>query len=95
MYGFKLRYVKKSVLLLVALIAFILAWSDLSHAFFIIITACAAVLGMSGWLARNAWTQTSENDSRSVQVAARSRRERKARAQARSRRAQELHPEGK
>ena len=93
MYGFKLRYVKKSVLLLAALIALILAWSDLSHAFFTLITACAAVVGFIGWSARNAWTQTSEDVSRSARVATRPRRERKSRAQARSRRAQELHPE--
>jgi hypothetical protein len=93
MYGFKLRYVKKSVLLLAALIALILAWSDLSRAFFIIFTACAAVAGLIGWLARNAWTQTSEGNYRPAQVATRPRRERKTRAQARARRAEELHPE--
>jgi apolipoprotein N-acyltransferase len=93
MYGFKLRYVKKSVLLLAALIALILAWSDLSRAFFILITTFAAVLGISGWLARNAWTQTREDDSRSAQVATRPRRERKSRARARARHAEELHPE--
>ena len=93
MYGFKLRYVKKSVLLLAALIALILAWSDLSHAFFTLITICAAVIGIIGWCARNAWTQTREDDSRSAQVATRPRRERKSRAQARARRAEELHPE--
>jgi apolipoprotein N-acyltransferase len=95
MYGFKLRYVKKSVLLLAALIALILAWSDLSHAFFTLITACAVVLVMSLWLARNAWTQTREDDARSARVATKPRRERKSRAQARARRAEELHPEGK
>ena len=93
MYGFKLRYVKKSVLLLAALIALIFAWSDLSHAFFTLITMCAAVLVISSWLARNVWTQTREDDSRSAQVATRPRRERKSRAQARARRAEELHPE--
>jgi hypothetical protein len=93
MYGFKLRYVKRSVLLLAALIALILAWSDLSHPFFIIITSCAAVIGIVGLFARNAWTQTREDDSRSAQVAARPRRARKSRAQARARRAEELHPE--
>src|ERR1700755_2477009 len=93
MYGFKLRYVKKSVPLLAALIALVLAWSDLSHAFFVLITACAAVLVMSLWLARNAWAQTSADDSRSARVAARPRRGRKSMAQARVRRAQELHPE--
>jgi probable Rubsico expression protein CbbX len=75
------------------LIALILAWYDLSHAFFITITAFAAVLVTSGWLARNAWTQTREDDSPSAQVATRPRRERKSRAQARARRAEELHPE--
>jgi probable Rubsico expression protein CbbX len=93
MYGLKLRYVKKSVLLLAALIALILAWSDLSHAFFVLITMCAAVLVIGGWLARNAWTQTREDNSRSAQVATRPRRERKSRTRARARRAEELHPE--
>src|SRR5690349_25141392 len=93
MYGFKLRYVKKSVLLLAALIACVLARSDLSGAFFVLITACAAVLVMSLWLARNAWAQTSVDDSWSARVAARPRRERIFIAQARVCRDQELQPE--
>ena len=101
MYGFKLSYVKKSVLLLAALIALILAWSDLSRAFFIIITACAAVAGFTGWLARNALAQTRGDDSRSARVAtrprlertSRPRRERTSRTRARAQRAEELHPE--
>src|SRR2546423_14945116 len=93
MFGFKLRYVKKSVLVLAALIALILGWYDLSRAFFIQITLFAAVVGMIGWLARNAWAQTSEDNSRSAQVATRPRRARKSRAQARGRRAEGLHPE--
>ena len=91
MYGFKLRYAKRSVLLLAALIALILGWSDLSHAFFIIITSCAAVIAIIGWFASNALTQTREDDSRSARVAAKPRREQKSRA--RARRAEELHPE--
>ncbi|MGH3177189.1 MAG: hypothetical protein ACRDPF_25375 [Streptosporangiaceae bacterium] len=54
---------------------------------------CAAVVGFIGWSARNAWTQTSEDDPRSAKVATRPRRARKSRAQARARRAEELHPE--
>jgi AAA+ superfamily predicted ATPase len=56
-------------------------------------TACAAALVMSLWLARNAWAQTNADDCRSARVATRPRRERKSGAQARVRRAQELHPE--
>src|SRR5690242_21508804 len=93
MYGFKLRYVRKSVLLLAALIALILAWTDLSHAFFTLITVFAAVLVGGGWLARNALAQTREDDSRSARVATRPRRERKSRPRAQARRAEELHPE--
>jgi hypothetical protein len=75
------------------LIALILAWYDLSHAFFILITTFAGVVVIISWLARNAWTQTREDEPRAAQVAARPRRERKSRAQARARRAEELHPE--
>src|SRR6185437_16798511 len=66
MYGFKLRYVKKSVLLLAALIALVLAWNDLSRAFLVLITVFAAILVGGGWLARNALAQTSADDSRSA-----------------------------
>jgi len=94
MYGFKLRYVKKSVLLLAALIALILAWSDLSHAFFTLITVFAAILVGGGWLARNAMAQTRGDDSRSARVATRPRRERTTSTRrARARRVEELHPE--
>ncbi len=92
MYGFKLRHVKKYLLLLAVLVALIIAWYDLSHAFFVIIIASAAFLGISVGLGRNAWTQTREEDSRTASAAPQWRT-RKSRAQARARRVEELHPE--
>jgi len=93
MYGFKLRYLKTALLPLVILVAIALAWTYLSHVFFVLIGALAAIAGLSVGLARNAWKQTEEKGSRPSQVAARPRpRDRKSRAEAR-RRAEELHPE--
>ena len=93
MYGFKLRYLKTALLPLVILVAIALAWTYLSHVFFVLIGALAAIAGLSVGLARNAWKQTEEKGSRPSQVAAKPRpRDRKSRAEAR-RRAEELHPE--
>jgi probable Rubsico expression protein CbbX len=104
MYGFKLRYVKTSLLLIAILVAIALAWSYLSHAFFVIIGALAAVVGMSVGLGRNTWKQTQDADSQpSRATAARPQRataarpqraDRKSRAAARAgRHAEVLHPE--
>ena len=93
MYGFKLRYLKTALLPLVILVAIALAWTYLSHVFFVLIGALAAIAGLSVGLTRNTWKQTQEKGSRPSQVAARPRpRDRKSRAEAR-RRAEELHPE--
>jgi len=93
MYGFKLRYLKTALLPLVILVAIALAWTYLSHVFFVLIGALAAIAGLSVGLTRNTWKQTEEKGSRPSQVAARPRpRDRKSRAEAR-RRAEELHPE--
>ena len=95
MYGFKLRYAKKSILILGVLVALILAWNYLPHAFFIIVGASAAVLGMMAGLARNAWSQgIDENSQPSRAGVVRHKRDGESRAGARARRRVEvLHPE--
>jgi probable Rubsico expression protein CbbX len=95
MYGFKLKYAKKSILLLAVLVVIIVAWYYLPHPFFIILAAIAAVLGMIAGLARNAWSQISDDSSQPSQAGVvRPKRDRKSRAAARAgRRAEVLHPE--
>ena len=95
MYGFKLRYVKRSVLLLAVLVIVIVAWYYLPHSFFIMLATIAAVLGLIAGLARNAWSQTVDDSSRPSQAGVvRPRRDRKSRAAARAgRRAELLDPE--
>jgi SpoVK/Ycf46/Vps4 family AAA+-type ATPase len=97
MYGFKLKYVKTSLPLLVILVVLALSWSYLSHALFAVICGLVATLGFSFALGRNTWKQTQGADSgASRAVAARPRRGerktggRKSRAAAR---AEVLHPE--
>jgi probable Rubsico expression protein CbbX len=95
MYGFKLKYAKKSMLLLAALVIVIVTWYYLPHPFFIMAGVVAAVIGMLATLARNAWSQTEDDNYRPSQAAVvRQKRDRKTRAAARaSRRAEVLHPE--
>jgi probable Rubsico expression protein CbbX len=95
MYGFKPQYTKISILLLAVLVVIVLAWSYLPHAFFYTFGGMAVVLGGTGVLARNAWSQTSDDDSRAAPAsAARPKRDRKSRAASRaSRRTEILHPE--
>ena len=91
MYGFKLQYLKISMLLLAVLVVIVLAWSYLPHAFFYTFGGMAVVLGGTGVLARNAWSQTSDDNSRPAPASvARPKRDRKSRA---SRRTEVLHPE--
>ena len=95
MYGFKLQYAKISILLLAVLVVIVLAWSYLPHAFFYTFGGMAVVLGGTGVLARNAWSQTSDDYSRPAPASvARPKRDRKSRAASRaSRRTEVLHPE--
>jgi len=95
MYGFKLKYAKKSILLLAVLVIVIVAWYYLPHSFFIMLATIAAVLGLIAGLARNAWSQTVDDSSRPSQAeVVRPRRDRKSRAAARAgRRAELLDPE--
>jgi probable Rubsico expression protein CbbX len=95
MYGFKLQYAKISILLLAVLVVTVLAWSYLPHAFFYTFGGMAVVLGGTGVLARNAWSQTSDDYSRPAPASvARPKRDRKSRAASRaSRRTEVLHPE--
>ena len=95
MYGFKLKYAKTGILLLAVVVATFMAWYYLPHPFFITLAATAAVLGMTAALARNAWSQTGNDNSRPSQArVVRPKREQKSRAAARaSRRAEVLHPE--
>jgi len=95
MYGFKLKYAKTAILLLAVVVATFMAWYYLPHPFFITLAATAAVLGMTAALARNAWSQTGNDNSRPSQArVVRPKREQKSRAAARaSRRAEVLHPE--
>ena len=95
MYGFKLKYATKSILLLAVVIVIFLAWYYLPRPFFIMVAATAAVLGMISAFARNAWSQTiNENSLPSQPGVVRQKRDRKSRAEARARRrAEVLHPE--
>ena len=95
MYGFKLKYAKTAILLLAVVVAIFMAWYYLPHPFFIMLAVIAAVLGMITGLARNAWSQSSDDSFRPSQAGVvRPKRDRKSRAAARaSRRAEVLHPE--
>ena len=96
MYGFKLKYLKTSMLLLAALVVLAIAWQYLSRALFVVLLGGAGVVGMSVALSRNTWSQTHEDDSWSSPAAAGPRREGKPRAArgARARkRVEVLHPE--
>ena len=91
MYGFKLKYAKRSILLLAVLVIIIVAWYYLPHPFFIMLVATAAVLGMIAGFARNAWSQSSDDRPRPSQAGVvRPKRDRKSRS---SRRVEVLHPE--
>src|SRR5690242_3667578 len=91
MYGFKLKYAKRSILLLAVLVIIIVAWYYLPHPFFIMLAATAAVLGMIAGFARNAWSQSSDDNPRPSQAGVvRQKRDRKSRS---SRRVEVLHPE--
>src|SRR5689334_489108 len=72
-----------------------MAWYYLPHAIFYPFGGMAAVLGGTSVLARNAWSQTGDHDSRPAQASvARPKRDRKSRAASRaSRRTEVLHPE--
>jgi probable Rubsico expression protein CbbX len=95
MYGFKLRYAKKSILILAVVVVIFMAWYYLPRAFFIMLAASAAVLGGIAVLARNAWSQTIDDNSQPSHAGVvRQKRDRKSRAEARARgRAEVLHPE--
>ena len=96
MYGFKLKYVKKSILLLVVLVAIFLAWNYLPRPIFIIAGASAVVLGGIVGLTLNAWSQTGDDNYQpSEAVVMRQKPGGKSRAGARGRRRAEvvLHPE--
>ena len=58
MYGFKLKYLKTSMLLVAALVVFALAWQYLSRALFVVLLGGAGVVGMSAALSRNACSHT-------------------------------------
>jgi probable Rubsico expression protein CbbX len=95
MYGFKLKYAKTAILLLAVVVAIFMAWYYLPRPFFIMLAATVAVLGMIAALARNAWSQTGNDNSPAARApVVRQKRDRKSRAAARaSRRAEVLHPE--
>ena len=95
MYGFKLKYAKTAIVLLAIMVAIVMAWYYLPHIFFIMLAATAAVLGMITGFARNAWSQTSDDNYRPSQaVVVREKHDRKSRVSARaSRRVEVLHPE--
>ena len=95
MYGFKLKYLKTSMLLLAALVVLAIAWQYLSRALFVVLLGGAGVVGMSAALSRNAWSQTHEDDSWSSPAAGprpggKPRAARGARAR---KRVEVLHPE--
>jgi probable Rubsico expression protein CbbX len=63
MYGFKVRYLKTSMLLLAALVAFSVSYSYLSHIMFLLVITGGLILLLSITVGRNAWTQTQPGDS--------------------------------
>jgi probable Rubsico expression protein CbbX len=62
MYGFDVKYLKTSMLLLAALVGLTLAWTYLSHVLFFLVLCGVFVLTMSITISRNAWTQTRDED---------------------------------
>jgi ATPase family associated with various cellular activities (AAA) len=63
MYGFKLKYLRTSVLLLAALVALSVAWSYLSPVVLLLVITGGLILLLSITVGRNAWTQTQPGDS--------------------------------
>src|SRR5580704_14817789 len=69
MYGLKLKYAKSSLLIVASLIAIILAFSYLPHAFLVIVGGLVFILGVSYALGHNTWKQTRDVGSRPPQAA--------------------------
>jgi probable Rubsico expression protein CbbX len=69
MYGLKLRYAKSSLLIVASLIAIILAFSYLPHAFLAIVGGLVFILGISYALGHNTWKQTRDIGSRPQRAA--------------------------
>jgi probable Rubsico expression protein CbbX len=93
MYGFKVKYLKTALLLLAVLVGLSFAWDSLPRAGFVIIFICAAVLLMSVVIFRNAWTQTSVEDSRAATMLTRRDRKFSAAVPRRRRNPEVLAPE--
>lgn len=66
MYGFNVRYLKTSMLLLAALVGLTLAWTYLPRALFFLVLCGAFVLTMTVAISRNAFTQTRDEDPRAA-----------------------------
>jgi probable Rubsico expression protein CbbX len=57
MYGFKVRYLKTSLLLLAVLVGLSVAWSDLPRPIFVIVLCVVLVVAVSIPISRDAWVQ--------------------------------------
>jgi len=68
MYGFKVQYIKMSMLLFAALAGFTLAYYNLSRPLFLLLVIGVFVLAGSIAIGRNAWTQTDTEDARAAMM---------------------------
>jgi len=93
MYGFHVKYLKTSMLLLAALVGLTLAWTYLSHVVFFLVCCAVFVLTMSIALSRNAWTQTRDEDLRAATMPLRREKKFSVARPRRRRDPEELSPE--
>src|SRR5690348_9648029 len=92
MYGFHVKYLKTSMLLLAALVGLTLAWTYLSFVVFFLVLCAVFVLTMSIAISRNAFTQTRDQDPQAATMPL--RREKKfSVSRPRRRDPEELSPE--
>jgi probable Rubsico expression protein CbbX len=62
MYGFRIKYIKSSLLLLGVLTVLMVSWFYLSHGLFTVIAACMVAFLVSGAITRDAWAQGRRTD---------------------------------
>jgi hypothetical protein len=62
MYGFRIKYIKSSLLLLGVLISLTTSWFYLSHGGFALVATSIFTFLLSGAVVRNAWMQARRHD---------------------------------
>src|SRR5215471_4384670 len=71
MYGFKVQYIKTSMLLFAVLVGFSFAYYDLSHALFWLLVMGVGVLAVPIAISRNAFKQTHTEDAQAAMMPSR------------------------